>query len=138
MPDLDQGGTYRQWVLTNLGASVGRVTAPRQNILAVNTAGTYTLDANTNNVQVNVAGAVTIVLPSALNSPAGAMAVPGSYLNTPITIIDAGGHAGTNPITIQAAAGDSVAGAGSIQINTAYGSAWLMPNSAQRVWNVIN
>ena len=138
MPDLDQGGTYRQWMLQALGPSVGKVVGPLQNVLQIASAGTYTLDRNTNNVQVNVAGAVTIVLPPVQYSTAGATAVPGSYLNTPITIIDAGGHAGTNPITIQAATGDSITGAGSIQINTAYGSAWLMPNSTQRQWTLIN
>ena len=66
MPDLDQGGTYRQWMLQALGPSVGKVVGPLQNVLQIASAGTYTLDRNTNNVQVNVAGAVTIVLPPVL------------------------------------------------------------------------
>jgi hypothetical protein len=88
MPDLDQSGTTRQWVTQYLGPSVGWVNAPLQNILAINSAGTFTLDPNTNFVEVSVVGAVTITLPSTLPSPAGAMAVPGSYLATPITMVD--------------------------------------------------
>jgi hypothetical protein len=132
--DLDQSGTYRQWVLRDLGPSVGWTATPDQNLLPINSAGSFVIDRNTNVVEVAVVGAVTIVLPSTLNSPAGALAVPGSYLNTPITVIDVGGNAAAHPITIQAAAGDTINGVGSLQITQNYGDVLLVPNPAQRLW----
>jgi hypothetical protein len=64
---------------------------PLQNVLPVTSAGTYTLDPSTNLVEVNVAGAVTIVLPSCQTPTAGAQAQPQLFVKNPITIVDVGG-----------------------------------------------
>src|SRR6516225_4038283 len=100
MVDLDQGGTSRQWSRNYLGPSVGWIMAPYQNILPITAAGTYTLDPSTNLVEVNVAAAVTIVLPSCQFPAAGAQAQPRLFASNPITIVGIGGNAATNNITI--------------------------------------
>ena len=132
--DLDQGGTSRQWVRTYLGPSVGWIYEPLQNILQVAAAGTFTLDRSTSLVLVNVAGAVTIVLPSAVSSPAGAQAQPGTFAQNPVTIVDIGGNANANNITIQPHAGETIMGLASIIISSNYGGYILQPNSALKLW----
>src|SRR5262249_43399303 len=114
-----------------LGAQAGKHSA------AISAGGTYALDLSTNYVQVNTSGAVTIVLPSTLNSPAGPGAQPGTYVAVPVVIADIGGNAQAHPITIQAAAGDTVMGLASIQITVNFGAYTLQPNSAQRTWSAI-
>lgn len=137
--DLDQGGTNRQWVRSYMGPSVGWQEVPLQNILLITAPGTYTLDPSTSLVQVNVAGAVTIILPSAVTPPAGAQALPRLFAQTPITIVDIGNHAQANPITIQRNnANESIMGLASIQITVNYGGYTLQPNSAQKTWNSIS
>ena len=87
-------------------------------------------------INVSVAGAVTIQLPSARGSPAGAMAIPSSYAIVPVTIIDRGGFAQSHPITILAAPGESIANISSIQIATNYAATILTPNIATGQWIV--
>jgi len=94
MVDLDQGGTSRQWSRNYLGPSVGWIDVPLQNLLPVTTDGTYALDPSTNFVEVNVAGAVTIILPSCQTPAAGAQAQPRLFALNPITIIDIGQRCG--------------------------------------------
>jgi hypothetical protein len=137
MPDLDQGGTARQSMTQYLGPSVGWVSAPLQNVLPISSAGTFALDPNTSLVEVNVAGAVTVILPSTLPSPAGAMAVPGSYLATPISVVDVGGFAAAHPITIAPKAGDTIMGLSSISLSVNFGIVTLQPIPAQRTWSSI-
>jgi hypothetical protein len=138
-PDFDKSGTTQRAQLVNLGPSVGWAKTA-QNLQQIVAAGTYVLDPSTTLVTVNVAGAVTITLPSAVNPTyAGAATTQASlFAKGPITIVDVGGHANANPITIQPAASESVMGLASMQISTAFGGATLLPNSAQRTWSLIS
>jgi len=138
--DLDQGGTSRQWVRTYLGPSVGWVQLPGLNpIPTITAAGTYTLAADTTLVQVNVAGAVTIILPSAINPSVPAGAQPGLYAKKPITIVDIGGNAGAFPITIEPASNtENILGLASIQIAVNYGGYTLSPSNEQKGWATIS
>jgi hypothetical protein len=138
MPDLDQSGTFRQWVRQNLGPSIGWVTLPLQNVLPITSAGTYTLSPDTTLVQVNVAGAVTVILPRATLPAVPAIAQPGLYGSVPIVIVDIGGNAQANPITIQPQPGETIMGLTSISLSVAYGGYTLTPNSASHLWNVIS
>ncbi len=126
--DLDQGGTFREWVNTYLGPSVGWVKVPAANILKITTVGTFTALIGTTLVTVNVAGGVTVNLPSSIPPPAGAMAVPGPFTQTPITIVDIGGNAQNFPITILPAVGETLMGLSSIQILNNFGGYILKPN----------
>jgi hypothetical protein len=134
--DLDQGGTFREWVNTYLGPSVGWVRAPAKNNLGIAAAGTYTIDLSTNYVLVNVAGAVTIILPSVIvpaNPPPGA--IPGVSVRANVTVIDSGGFASGNPITIKpASVAETIMGLTQIQITTNYGGFILQPIGGQRTW----
>lgn len=127
--DLDQGGTLREWANVYLGPSVGWVRMPVRNQLLISVAGTYAIDLSTNYVQVNVAGAVIINLPSiaALTVPAGVL--PGRMVRSPMSIVDVGGFATANPVTIQPAAGDSIMGLASVQITSNYGGFILYPQN---------
>ena len=137
--DLDQGGTSRSWGRRYLGPSVGWIDVPVENILAITTAGTYTLDPSTSLVTVNVAGAVTIVLPSAIVPTAGAQAQPRLFAQNPVTIVDIGGNAQANPITIQPASGsENIMNLASISLSVNYGGYTLLPNSTLKGWNSIS
>ena len=136
--DLDQGGTNREWTKVFMGPSIGWVARPVTNQFPITLGGTFILDLSTNYVPVNTTGAVTIILPSTLNSPAGATAQPGTYVGTPIVIADIGGNAQAHPITIQPTAGDTIMGLASIQITANYGAFTLSPNSTLRTWNSIS
>lgn len=137
--DLDQGGTSREWVRAYRGPSVGWIWVPLRNVLPITAAGTYVIDLSTSLVEVNVAGAVTVVLPTTQNPIAGAMAQPNISAKNPITIVDIGGFAQANPITIQrAAAPDTIMGLTQIQISVNYGGFTLSPNGTTRTWNSIS
>jgi hypothetical protein len=138
MIDFDQSGTFRSWMRQYLGPSVGWVTLPLQNVFPITAAGTYTLSPDVSQVTVNVAGAVTIILPPARHPSVPPIAQPGLYGNTPIVIVDVGGNAAAHPITIQAAPTETIMGLASIQITAAYGGYTLAPNSAQATWNAIS
>ncbi len=138
--DLDQGGTNRLWERVYMGASVGWKNIPSKNFIGTSTstntitaADTYVLDWSTNFVQVNVAGAVTIVLP-AVSIPSNAMTQPGRNQRINVTIVDIGNNGQAHPITIQPAAGDTVMGLAQIQITTNYGGFVLEPVPAARTW----
>jgi hypothetical protein len=137
--DLDQSGTNRQWQRTYLGPSVGWIMAPYQNILPITAAGTYTLDPSTNLVEVNVAGAVTIILPAVTPPSAGPQALPRLFANNPITITDIGGNAAANNITIQPNnVSETVMNLTSIKIQTNYGGFTLQPVPSARTWSSIS
>jgi hypothetical protein len=139
MVDLDQSGTSRQWQRTYLGPSVGWIERPYQNLQPITVAGTYTIDPSTNLVEVNVAGAVTIVLPSCQTPAAGAQAQPRLFASNPITVIDIGGNAATNNITIQPNnVVETVMGLSSIKIATNNGGFTLQPVPAQKTWTSIS
>src|SRR5277367_2896530 len=140
--DLDQGGTFRQWVREYLGPSVGWVTVPASNVLSITAAGTYALNLSTTLVEVNVAGAVTITLPSAqgtssLGGTGGTTdsTNPGVAAKYPITIVDIGGHAAANPITIQPiSGGETIMGLASISLSVNYGGYTLQPIPGAKTW----
>lgn len=132
--DLDQGGTNREWARVYLGPSVGWVYAPQRNLLFINVAGTYTLDLSTNYVQVNIAGAVTVVLPSVKNVGVVGGVNPSKFVFAPVNIVDIGGFAAANPITIQPAATETIMGLSSIQITSNFGGFTLYPRGAG-AWN---
>lgn len=133
--DLDQGNTVREWVNVYLGPSVGWIRAPMRNQLGITAAGTFTLDLSTNYVQVNIAGAVTIILPSALNPSVAQGVLPGLMAKVPVSIIDVGGHAAAFPITIQpASVAENIMGLTSIQITSNFGGFILYPNNGIKGW----
>ena len=128
--DLDQGGTQRQFVRRWLGPSVGWIMVPDPTILNVTVGGTTTILLGTVLVLVNFAGLVTINLPSAKASAAGAQAIPYSFVGKPITVIDYGGNAAGNNITIQAVGGaELIDGLASIAITAAFGAFTLNPKT---------
>lgn len=124
-----------------MGPSVGWQNIPSKNFLAqggntntITTAGTYTLDWSTNFVQVDVAGAVTIILPSVI-LPSNPVTQPGRHQRINITIVDVGGFAVTHNITIQPASGaETVMSLAQIKITSAYGGFILEPVPAQLTW----
>ncbi len=128
--DLDQGGTIREWTSVYLGPSVGWQRLPVRNVLVITAPGTYTLDLSTTLVQVNIAGSVTIVLPPVKNAAFSAGVTPAKFIFAPVSIVDVGGFAAANPITIQAAAGETVLNAASIQITSNFGGFILYPRGA--------
>jgi len=132
----DQGGNY-QFTKLNLGPSVGTVLVPAQNVLSINSSGTYVLDPIYTLVQVNVAAAVVIVLPSCVQPTVPATAQPALFGLGAITINDVGGHAQAHPIQIQPAAGQTIMGLASIEISQNYGAATLFPISAQSLWSLV-
>jgi hypothetical protein len=137
--DLDQGGTSRQWSKNYLGPSIGWVEVPRQNIQPITAAGTYNIDPSTNLIEVNVAGAVTVVLPSCVFPAAGPLALTRLFAANPITVVDVGGNAATNNITIQPNnAAETVMGLTSIKIATNYGGFTLQPVSGLKTWTSIS
>lgn len=133
--DLDQGGTSRQWVRTYMGPSVGWVYLPGRNPFEITAAGTYTLQPDTSVVNVNVNGAVIIILPSAQNPSAPAGVLPALYARTAISIVDVGGFATANPITIQPkSVAETIMGLASVQITSNFGAFILSPNVALKGW----
>lgn len=137
--DLDQGGTFRGWVKQYLGPSVGWVWVPGDNILPIVAAGTVIVLPGTSLITVNVAGAVTIILPAASNPIVPAGVLPGLFANNPITIVDIGNNAQAHPITIQpVSVAETIMGLASIQITVNYGGYTLAPNSALKLWNAIS
>lgn len=137
--DLDQGGTARQWVRTYLGPSVGWVQLPGRNPFPITAAGTYVILPDTTLIEVNVAGAVIIMLPTALDPAVPAGVLPGDYAKKPITIVDIGGFAQANPITIKPASGaENILGLASISISVNYGGYTLNPSNAQKGWTSIS
>lgn len=126
--DLDQGGTFRQFVRRWLGPSVGWQWVPEDNVLAITAAGSYTAASGTTLVTVNVAGAVTLILPLAAKPSVNAMTQPGGYFALPITIVDIGGNALANNITIQPQGSETIMGLASIALVVDYGSISLFPD----------
>jgi hypothetical protein len=134
--DFDQSGTSRQWERTYLGPSVGWIMAPLQNVQIIATPGTYNIDPSVSLIKVNVAGAVTIILPSAQTPSAGPLAQPQLFAKNPVTIVDIGGNANAHPITIQRNnAAESIMGLASIQMTSNFGGFTLRPVPEQKLWS---
>jgi hypothetical protein len=133
--DLDQGGTSREWANVWMGPTLGWVWLPRRNVLSITAAGTYPLDPSTSLVEVNVAGAVTVILPTTIDPGVPAVVLPGRYAKTPVSIVDTGLHAAATPITIQPASGsENILGLASIQITSNGGGFILYPNATLKGW----
>jgi hypothetical protein len=139
--DLDQssGAITRHWQRVYFGPSLGWLDIPGQNVQPITAAGTYTIDASINIVEVAVAGAVTIILPSCVFPAAGPQALTRLFAANPITVVDVGGFAASNNIAIQPNnVGETVMGLASIKITTAYGGFTLQPVSALKTWTSIS
>jgi len=122
--DLDQGGTARFRQRQYSGPSLGWVDAVDA-ILRISVAGTFAVQLGSSVITANVAGTVTLQLPSFRNvNPA----LLGQIRAIPLTIMDIGGFAGTSPITILASAGETISGQPQVQITTAYGAVILQPD----------
>lgn len=129
--DLDQGGTFREWVRTFMGPSVGWVMAPARSVLSITAVGAYTINLSTTLVIINTAAAVTLTMPSALNADIPAGAMPGPYVKAIVTIVDI---SGAPNVTIDAAVDQTIMGLVSIPLITAYGSYSLRPDNAFAGW----
>jgi hypothetical protein len=117
-----------------MGPSVGWVYLPGRNPFEITAPGTYNITPDTSVVNVNANGAVTIMLPTALNPNAPAIGLPGLYARTAISVVDVGGFATAHPITIKPLAGETIMGLASVQITSNYGAFILSPNVAARAW----
>lgn len=131
--DFDRSGVSIQSSRVNLGPSLGWVDVLGGGI-DITSPMTIEIPLGISEVNVSVAGAVVIELPSAKGNRAGAMAVPNSYAITPIIIRDIGGFAQAHPITIVAAPGETISGVSSIQIATNYATTILKPDIMSGLW----
>jgi hypothetical protein len=136
--DLDQGGTQRLLQRQYMGPSIGWVETPYTSVLNVTGVGTSVVQRSTTLILVSVnANGVILQLPSALQSNAGAIGVPGLSIPTPITIVDLGGFAGSHPIVINPKSGELIDGLASISLTTPFGAFVLRPNVTQPGWTLI-
>ena len=135
--DLDQGGTFRQWVRMYMGPSVGFIPVPIDAVLPITAAGTYTIARGTSLITINVNGNVTIDLPSSLASPVGAGALPGQWVINPVTIVDIGGFASSNTYQIVPFGTETISGLAAVQLASDRGSIILNPILATGGWNLI-
>jgi len=134
--DYDQGGTRRQLIRQYMGPSIGWITLPGTTELTISTAGTTQLLIGVSLVKVNVAGLVTVVLPSAIHPAVPAGVLPGEFGDIPITIVDIGGNAQAFNITIQPLSGaENIMGLASVAITNNYGGYILNPSSTLKGWN---
>lgn len=134
--DWDQGGTTRQLRKIYLGPSLGWLHFPGNQILTVTQAGTVNVSLGVTLIEVNVAGLVTLRLPSSQTTGAGAQAIPGQFVGAPITIVDISGNAAGFPISIIPAGAETIDGLALAQITTAYGAAILTPNFPSSNWTL--
>lgn len=127
--DLDQGGSFRQYVRRWLGPSVGWVNSPDDNVVPITTGGTTTLLVGTTLVPISFNGSVTVQLPSSKQSAIPAGAQPGLSLALPMTIVDSGGFVdGVTVIyTILPFNTEKIMGLNSLQILSPYGAFALLP-----------
>jgi hypothetical protein len=130
--DLDQGGTFREWVRTWMGPSVGWVMAPARSVLKITAAGTYVLNLSTTLVIIDTVAAVVLTLPSALDAGVPANTLPGPYVKSILTIVDIFGapNVTIDPISVA----ETIMGLPSIQLLTAYGSYSLRPDNTLKGW----
>lgn len=121
--DLDQGGTFREWVNTYLGPSIGWVRFQQASTTVVTSGGVTTVDLSVNVVQVNFNGSVTIQLPSSVVPPNNTptITIQPSRLLPVMSISDIGGFAQANPITILPAVGELIFGQSVVQITSNFG-----------------
>lgn len=134
--DLDQGGTFRQWVRMWMGPSVGFVSVPVDAVLPITAAGTYDIARGTSLITINVNGDVTINLPSSRASPAGPQAIPGQWIINPVTVVDIGGFADSNTYNIVPAGSETISGLASVQLAAPRGTVILIPILDTGGWNL--
>jgi hypothetical protein len=138
--DLDQGGTYRQTERIYLGPSLGWQYVPNQAWLPITAAGIYGVLWGTNLVTINVNGAVTINLPSSLQSAAGPQAIPAKSIIIPIVIVDIGGFGQANGYQIVPFGSELISGtysnASPLKITSNYGAVILNPNVVSGGWSL--
>jgi hypothetical protein len=132
--DFDRGGTFRKFQEQEFGPSPGATTTVASSVLVISATGVYLVDLSVTRVEVDVAAAVVLNLPPAGNPSVPAITTVGAYAKNIITVLDVGGNAAGFPITINAAAGETIAGLPSFNINTAYGSATLQPSALIPGW----
>lgn len=135
--DLDQGGTFRQWVKMFMGPSVGWVSVPVDAVLNIIAVGTYAIARGTSLIMINVNGNVTLNLPSSKASPQGPQAIPGQWVINPVTIVDIGGFADTNIYNIVPNGSETISGLASVQLASERGSIILNPILSTGGWNLI-
>jgi hypothetical protein len=111
------------------------VKVPLRSVFLVTSVGYVTVPAGVTVVEVNVAGSVTIVLPSA-RDPA-VIAQERLFAKRPFMITDVGGTAGTYPILIQPQVGETIMGLSAISIHTNYGGVTLTPSTTLQGWMMI-
>lgn len=130
--DLDQGGTFREWVNTYMGPSVGWVRAPARSVLTITATGTYALNLSTTLVVIDTTAAVTLTMPSAKDASVPAGAQPGPYVKAIVNIVDI---SGAPAVTIDPISGaETIMGLVSITLNTPYGSYSLRPDNTFSGW----
>lgn len=135
--DLDQGGTFRQWIRAYMGPSVGWVNVPIDAVLNITTTGVKTIARGTSLILINVNAAVTINLPSSKASLAGPQALPGQWVINPVTIVDIGGFAGANLYRINPSAGETISSLAFVDLASPFGTVILNPNLTTGGWNLI-
>lgn len=137
--DLDQGGTFRQWVRTYMGPSVGWVSVPVDAVLDVTTGGVKTIARGTSLILLNVNASVTLNLPSSKAAPQGPQAIPGQWVINPVTIVDRGGFAnpGTVDYLVNPSGAERISGLAQVQLASAYGSLILNPILSTGGWTLI-
>lgn len=137
--DLDQGGTFRQWVRTFMGPSVGWVSVPVDAVLDVTTGGVKTIARGTSLILLNVNASVTLNLPSSKAAPQGPQAIPGQWVINPVTIVDRGGFAnpGVVDYLVNPNGAEKISGLSQVALASAYGSLILNPILSTGGWTLI-
>lgn len=134
--DLDQGGTFRQWVKMYMGPSVGWISVPVDAVLDITAGGTYTIQRGTSLILINVDADVTINLPSSLAAPQGPQALPGQWVINPVTVVDIGGFAGSRTYNIVPFGSELISGLPSVPLASPRGTIILIPILTTGGWNL--
>lgn len=135
--DLDQGGTFRQWVKMFMGPSVGWISVPVDAVLDIIAGGSYTIARGTSLILLNVNADVNILLPSSKASVAGPQAIPGQWVINPVTIVDIGGFAGTRTYNVIPTFGETISSLSTVQLASPFGTLILNPLLTTGGWNLI-
>ncbi len=136
--DLDQGGTFRQYVRQWMGPSVGWVNMPVTAILNITAAGTYTIQRWTNLIKIKAtAGVINLNLPSALATPQGPQAIPGQWVYNPVIIVDIAGQCGSAvTCNVNPAGAETISGLAQVQLASPYGTLLLEPQLDTGGWTL--
>lgn len=128
MIDLDQGGSGNLSTLTSLGPSLGNVRTlikPQKSILA---AGAYVVAPGDSVILINIAGLVTVNLPSVALWVKETAYQPATGFERMILVKDYGGHADSFPIVITPFGSDLIDNSNSnLQMNSKNQAVRLYP-----------